>query len=1037
MIDTKQNVEIDTNLYSRQIGTFGMEAMGKLIQMKVLIWGMRGLGIEVAKNIILAGPKHVNLFDKEITSLRDLGSNFYLTDEHVGKTRRDEGSISKLRELNPYVSVEILESEEHLNIKNFHVIVITEVLERSYLEKLNEECRREKIGFIYAVSAGISGWAFVDFGNNHLIRDENGEECKQFIIRNISRDQKGIVLIDDTIGSGKLSLSDGDYVIFREVGGMTELNDGKPREIKYVSPIALSIGDTSEFSEYNGGGILEQVKVPKPHKYKSLRESFESPYNGNKIPDPIDFSKFGRNELLHCAVLGLHEFVNRHKKLPELNNENHAQEVLSIAKGIYEDGKNKNIDWINNSEEFKNEIVLNLARWSKSHIVPVTAFLGGIVAQEIVKFTGKYSPIDQWLWFDFTETVANLKNPDRTPLNSRYDDQVAVFGREIQERLQKLNLFMIGAGALGCEFIKEFALMGISTEGGQVVVTDNDNIEVSNLNRQFLFRRDDVHHSKSKVACNVIRKVNTKINCADLQSRVGPENEHIFNDEFWTKQDFIINAVDNVHARKYIDSMCTWYGKNLIDSGTLGTKAHVQMVVPHVTSCYNDTQDPPEESIPMCTLHNFPAMIEHCIEWGRDHFNGYFTDIVKDAHKLIEEPSNFYTDLKKEGNVTFQLEKLTTIKKLIEVSLTKSFDRCIELAIEKFTDNFDHRIQQLLYNFPADYTNPDGSKFWSGSKRVPSPIRYDPQDDLHLNFVASYSILIAKCVSIDFNPSFDFIREKSKSISIPEFAPKKIKIKVNDQDNAGEDNVDIGRDEETQLSNLITELSIYDKNKYDPSVFKPEEFEKDDDSNFHIEFINAASNLRARNYRIKESDTQKTKMIAGKIIPAIATTTASITGLVALQIYTLLQTNDISFMRNAFMNLAVNLFVLTEPAPKQEHKDKDYDALMLGPVKAIPPNWTVWDKIIINGPMTFRQLMDKLKADYNIDVNIITASKVTLIQTFIKSNFERFDKKIEDVYNSLTKHPLSENAKYLVLEISADTEDGAVALLPLVQYNFK
>jgi hypothetical protein len=81
--------------------------------------------------------------------------------------------------------------------------------------------------------------------------------------------------------------------------------------------------------------------------------------------------------------------------------------------------------------------------------------------------------------------------------------------------------------------------------------------------------------------------------------------------------------------------------------------------------------------------------------------------------------------------------------------------------------------------------------------------------------------------------------------------------------------------------------------------------------------------------------------------------------------------------------------------------------------------------------------MDKLKADYNIDVNIITASKVTLIQTFIKSNFERFDKKIEDVYNSLTKHPLSENAKYLVLEISADTEDGAVALLPLVQYNFK
>jgi ubiquitin-activating enzyme E1 len=1037
IVDTQSNVEIDTNLYSRQIGTFGMEAMGKLIQMKVLIWGMRGLGFEVAKNIVLAGPKQVTLFDKETVSLRDLGSNFYLSEEHVGKVRRDSASSDKLKELNPYVTVDILENEALLNVKNFNVIVITEVLERKFLERLNEECRKEKVGFIYSAACGISGWAFVDFGNGHLIRDENGEECKQYIVRNISRDHRGIVLIDDTIGSGKLTLSDGDWVVFREVGGMNELNDAKPREITYVSPIAFSIGDTSSFSEYNGGGIIEQVKVPKPHNYKSLTESFESPYNGNKIPDPIDLSKFGRNELLHCAVLALHEFLNINKSLPDLNNEAHAQEVLTTARGIFDLGKKTEGHWVNNSEDFKDEVVLNFARWSRSHIVPVTSFLGGLVAQEIVKYTGKYSPIDQWIWFDFTETVANLKNPDRAPMQSRYDDQVAIYGREIQERLQKLNLFMIGAGALGCEFLKEFSMMGISTEGGQVIVTDNDNIEVSNLNRQFLFRRDDVHHSKSQVACGVVKKVNTKFNCADLQSRVGTENEHIFNDEFWTRQDFVINAVDNVHARKYIDSMCTWYGKNLIDSGTLGTKAHVQMIVPHVTSCYNDTQDPPEESIPMCTLHNFPAMIEHCIEWGRDHFNGYFADIVKDAHKLIEDPSNFYAELKKEGNVTFQLEKLTTIKKLIEISLIKSFDHCIEIAIEKFTDNFDFRIQQLLYNFPAEYTNPDGSKFWSGSKRVPSPIRYDANDETHLNFVATYAILIAKCLSIEFNPSFEYIKEKSKLFNIPEFKPKKIKIKVNDQDNTGDDNFDIGRDEEVQLLNLITEMSIYDKNKYDPSVFKPEEFEKDDDSNFHIDFINATSNLRARNYRIKESDRQKTKMIAGKIIPAIATTTACITGLVALQIYTLLQTKDISFMRNTFLNLAVNLFILTEPAEKIEQKDKEYDPLMLGPVRAIPKNWTVWDRIVIQGPLTFQQLMDHLKNTYNVEINIITASKTTLLQTFIPSNKSRYNLKIEDVYNTYSKYPLGPNAKYLVLEISADTEDGAVALLPLVQYNFK
>jgi len=63
------------------------------------------------------------------------------------------------------------------------------------------------------------------------------------------------------------------------------------------------------------------------------------------------------------------------------------------------------------------------------------------------------------------------------------------------------------------------------------------------------------------------------------------------------------------------------------------------------------------------------------------------------------------------------------------------------------------------------------------------------------------------------------------------------------------------------------------------------EFEKDDDANFHIDFIHATANLRARNYKIGECDQMKTKMIAGKIIPAIATTTAMITGAVTAEIY--------------------------------------------------------------------------------------------------------------------------------------------------------
>lgn len=91
----------------------------------------------------------------------------------------------------------------------------------------------------------------------------------------------------------------------------------------------------------------------------------------------------------------------------------------------------------------------------------------------------------------------------------------------------------------------------------------------------------------------------------------------------------------------------------------------------------------------------------------------------------------------------------------------------------------------------------------------------------------------------------------------------------------------------------------------------PADFEKDDDSNFHIEFMNAAANLRARNYKIEECDRQKTKMIAGKITPAIATTTAMITGAVSAEIYKIVQGyRKLEDFKNLFINLAVSLFVV-------------------------------------------------------------------------------------------------------------------------------
>jgi ubiquitin-activating enzyme E1 len=66
----------------------------------------------------------------------------------------------------------------------------------------------------------------------------------------------------------------------------------------------------------------------------------------------------------------------------------------------------------------------------------------------------------QWLHFDIFETLPR-GDVKREYSGDRYEDQNMIYGNEVTEALKKVNLFMVGAGALGCELVKAFALMGI------------------------------------------------------------------------------------------------------------------------------------------------------------------------------------------------------------------------------------------------------------------------------------------------------------------------------------------------------------------------------------------------------------------------------------------------------------------------------------------------------------------------------------------------------------------------------------------------
>jgi ubiquitin-activating enzyme E1 len=99
--------EIDESLYSRQLYVLGHEAMKRMGASNVLVVGLRGLGVEIAKNIALAGVKSLTLHDPAPVAIADLSAQFFLRPDDVGKPR-DQATVARVSELNAYVPVSVL-----------------------------------------------------------------------------------------------------------------------------------------------------------------------------------------------------------------------------------------------------------------------------------------------------------------------------------------------------------------------------------------------------------------------------------------------------------------------------------------------------------------------------------------------------------------------------------------------------------------------------------------------------------------------------------------------------------------------------------------------------------------------------------------------------------------------------------------------------------------------------------------------------------------------------------------------------------------
>ncbi|EGU79160.1 ubiquitin-activating enzyme E1 [Fusarium oxysporum f. sp. raphani 54005] len=992
--------EIDESLYSRQLYVLGHEAMKRMGASNVLIVGLKGLGVEIAKNIALAGVKSLTLYDPAPVQIADLSSQFFLTPSDVGKPR-DEVTVPRVAELNAYTPVKLHQSPgldgELSQFDKYQVVVLTNAPIHQQ-KAIGDYCHSKGIYVVIADTYGLFGSVFCDFGEKFTCIDPTGETPLNGIVAGI--DEEGLVSALDETRHG---LEDGDYVTFSEVEGMEALNGAEPRKITVKGPYTFSIGDVSGLGQYKRGGMYQQVKMPKIINFKDFTTAL-------KEPEFLisDFAKFDRPQQLHLGFQALHAFQLTHKRLPNPMDNDDAIVVLGAAKKFAEqEGLDIQLD---------EKLLKELSYQAQGDLNPMAAYFGGIVAQEVLKaVSGKFQPINQWMYFDSLESLPTSTKRSAElckPIGSRYDGQIAVFGTEFQDKIANLKQFLVGAGAIGCEMLKNWAMIGLGTgPEGKIWVTDMDSIERSNLNRQFLFRADDVGQMKSDRAALAVQRMNPDLegHMVTLKERVSPETENVFNEDFWRNLDGVTNALDNVEARTYVDRRCVFFQKPLLESGTLGTKGNTQVVLPHLTESYSSSQDPPEKEFPMCTIRSFPNKIDHTIAWAKEYmFEKLFVKAPQTVNLYLTQPQFIENSMKQGGN---QKETLETIRNYLTTERPRTFEDCIAWARQLFETEFSNKIQQLLYNFPKDSETSSGTPFWSGPKRAPDALKFDPNNPSHFGFIVAAANLHAFNYNIK-SPGTDrsiYLRELDNVI-VPDFTPSSnVKIQADDKEPVEPESSNF--DDNDEIEKLTA--SLPSPSSLSGFQLVPVDFEKDDDSNHHIDFITACSNLRAENYKIEPADRHKTKFIAGKIIPAIATTTALVTGLVVLELYKIIDgKDDLEQYKNGFINLALPFFGFSEPiaSPKVEYQGPDGKVTLD----------KIWDRFEIED-ITLKELLDTFKAK-GLTISMLSSGVSLLYASFFPPSKlkERYDLKLSQLVETISKKPIPSHQKEVIFEIVAE-----------------
>ncbi|KAI0280185.1 hypothetical protein BGY98DRAFT_965060 [Russula aff. rugulosa BPL654] len=440
---------------------------------------------------------------------------------------------------------------------------------------------------------------------------------------------------------------------------------------------------------------------------------------------------------------------------------------------------------------------------------------------------------------------SNLSSPKSRDFHAR-----AILGPKLHDRLPGVTALIVGAGGIGCELLKNAVLAGF----GHITLLDLDTIDLSNLNRQFLFRKRDVKQSKAMVAARTASAFNPNVHIIPIHGNI---KDTQFDLAWFQGFDIVLNALDNLDARRHVNKMCMAGNIPLVESGTAGYLGQVQPLL---------------KTYPVCTIRSTPTQPIHCIVWAKSYLIPQLFGEDEDSTCELDEAEKQGEDANEIENLRREAQAFKSVRTAL-----RSRDTSSSAAKMVFQKVFHDDTLNLL----------SMEDMWRYRDK-PVPLDFD--------LIQSDQFVLRGQVNSAVNAPADGVLHPANGDGGVEghlngSVTSRNGSSATPTSNASAGKPGHGLKDQRSLS-LRENLTLFvsSSERLAARLIAGEEiisFDKDDDDT--LDFVTAAANLRSGAYGIPGKSRWEVKEMAGNIIPAIATTNAIISGLIVLQALHLLR----------------------------------------------------------------------------------------------------------------------------------------------------